>query len=164
MAWHRAGSSLLHQPPICRFYNRLCAWADPNDFNHEQCQRTFDCGKSGNDLFSLQWRHNERDGVSNHHPHDCLLNRLFRRRWKKTSKPRVTGLCAGNSPVTGEFPTQSASDAENVSIWWRHHVGVYRWIRDLANSGLCESVPGGKRDTILQPGFYSQRVVHVRSR
>ena len=27
----------------------------------------------------------------------------------------------GNSPVTGEFPAQTASDAENVSIWWRHH-------------------------------------------
>ena len=45
-----------------------------------------------------------------------------RRRSKKTSKLRVTGLCAGNSPVTGEFPAQRASNAENVSIWWRHHV------------------------------------------
>ena len=52
---------------------------------------------------------------------DCLLNRLFRRRSKKTSKLRVTGLCAGNPPVTGEFPSQMASYAENVSIWWRHH-------------------------------------------
>ena len=52
----------------------------------------------------------------------CLLNRLFRRKSKKTSKLRVTGLCAGNSPGTGEFPAQMASDAENVSIWWRHHV------------------------------------------
>ena len=43
--------------------------------------------------------------------------------WKKTSKLRVTGLCAGNSPVTDEFPTQRASNAENVSIWWRHHGG-----------------------------------------
>ena len=51
----------------------------------------------------------------------CLLNRLFRRRSKKTSKLRVTGLCEGNSPVTGEFPTQRASNAENGSIWWRHH-------------------------------------------
>ena len=42
---------------------------------------------------TLQWRHNGRDGVSNHQPHDCLLNRLFRRRSKKTSKLRVTGLC-----------------------------------------------------------------------
>ena len=47
---------------------------------------------------ALHWRHNEHDCVSNHQPHDCLLNRLFRRRSKKTSKPRVTGLCAGNSP------------------------------------------------------------------
>ena len=31
-------------------------------------------------------------------------------------------LCAGNSPVTGEFPAQMASNAEKVSMWWRHHV------------------------------------------
>ena len=60
--------------------------------------------------------------VSNHQPPDCLLNRLFRRWSKKASKLRVTGLCAGNSPETGEFPAQMASNAENVSIWWRHHV------------------------------------------
>ena len=70
---------------------------------------------------SLQWRHNGLDGVSNHQPHQCLLNRLFGRRSKKTPKLRVTGLCVGNSPGTGEFPTQMASNAENVSIWWRHH-------------------------------------------
>ena len=69
----------------------------------------------------LQWRHNGRDSLSNHQPHDCLLYRLFRRRSKKTSKLRVTGLCVGNSPGTGEFPAQMASYAENVSIWWRHH-------------------------------------------
>ena len=49
---------------------------------------------------------------------------LFRRSSKKTSKLRVTGLCEGNSPVTGEFPAQMASDAENVSIWWRHHAST----------------------------------------
>ena len=47
---------------------------------------------------SLRWRHNDHDGVSNHQPHHCLLNCLFGRRSKKTSKLRVTGLCAGNSP------------------------------------------------------------------
>ena len=51
--------------------------------------------------------------ASQNQPHDCLLNRLFRRRSKKTSKLRVTGLCAGNSPVTGEFPAQMVSNAEN---------------------------------------------------
>ena len=69
----------------------------------------------------LQWRHNGSDNVSNHKPHDCLLNRLFRRRSKKTSKLRVSGLCAVNSPGTGEFPAQMAIYAEKVSIWWRHH-------------------------------------------
>ena len=79
----------------------------------------------------LLWRHNGRDGVSNHQPRDCLLNPSFRRRSKKTSKLRVPGLCAGNSPVTGEFPAQKASDAENVSSWWRHHVMNYLWRKCL---------------------------------
>ena len=70
---------------------------------------------------SLQWRHNVRDGIYNHQPRNCLLNRLLRRKSKKTSKFRITALCAGNSPVTGEFPAQRASNAEKVSIWWRHH-------------------------------------------
>ena len=70
---------------------------------------------------TLLWRHNGRDGVSNQQSPDCILNWSFGRRSKKTSKHRVTGLCAGNSPVTGEFPAQMTSNAENVFIWWRHH-------------------------------------------
>ena len=73
---------------------------------------------------SLRWRHNELDGVSNHQSHDCLLKRLFRRRSKKILKLHVTGLCEVNSPVTGELPAQIGSNAENVSIWWRHHDSV----------------------------------------
>ena len=52
---------------------------------------------------SLQWRHNERDGVPNHHPHDLLFNRLFRRR----AKLRVISLYEVNSrwPRTiGQLP------------------------------------------------------------
>ena len=93
---------------------------------------------------SLQWRRNERDGVSNHKRLGCLLNRLFRRRSKKTSKLRVTGLCEGNSQVTGEFPVQRNSNAENVSIWWCHHVrwkmyrsrGVVLLLSELSSSSL----------------------------
>ena len=44
-----------------------------------------------------------------------------RRTSKIISKLCVTGLCAGNSPEIGEFPAQMACNAENVSIWWRHH-------------------------------------------
>ena len=72
-------------------------------------------------ILPVQWRHDGCDSVSNHQPHDCLLNGLFGRKSKKTWKLCVTGLCAGNSPGTGEFPAQMASNAENVSIWWRHH-------------------------------------------
>ena len=72
--------------------------------------------------FTLQWHHNEHNGISNRQHLDCLLNRLFRRRSKKTSKLHVTGLCDGNPPVTSGFPSQRVSNTENVSIWWRHHV------------------------------------------
>ena len=79
----------------------------------QQCRKGFHALTSS----SLLWRHNGHDGVSNHQPHDCLLNRIFRHISKKTPKLHVTGLCAG----AGEFPTQMVSNAENFSIWWRHH-------------------------------------------
>ena len=69
-------------------------------------------------MHTLQWCHNGHNGISNHQPHNYLLNHLFRCRPKKISKFRVTGLCAGHSTVTGEFPVQRASNTENVSIWW----------------------------------------------
>ena len=92
---------------------------------------------------SLQWRHNGDDCVSNHQPHDCLLNRLFRRRSKNTSKRRVTGLCEGNSPVTDEFPAQWAGSAENVSIWWRHHENI-RIIRGMLSIARVLNKPSTK--------------------
>ena len=92
---------------------------------------------------SLLRRHNGRDVVSNHQPHCCLLNRLFRRWSKKTSKFRVTGLCAGISQEIGEFPAQRASNAENVSIWWRHHVLLSRYILTI------HPLPG--KPLLLQP-------------
>ena len=87
---------------------------------------------------SLRWRHNGHDGISNHQPHDCLLNRLFRCWLKKTPKLRVTGLCAGNSPGTGEFPAQMARNAENVSTSWHQHkefgwIWLNRWHVSVRN-------------------------------
>ena len=49
-------------------------------------------------------------------------------------KLRVTDLCAENSPVTGEIPEQTASNTENVSIWWRRHdtCPIYsQWLHSL---------------------------------
>ena len=80
--------------------------------------------------FSLQWRHNEHRGVSDHLRIDCLLSRLFKRRSNKISKLRVTGLCE-------EFPAQRASNAETDSIWWRHHDAVTCYIK-CAQMGINE--------------------------
>ena len=65
--------------------------------------------------------YNVRDSVSNLRRLDCLFNRLFSRRSKKSSELRITCLCDGNPPVTGGFPSQRASNAENISIWWCHY-------------------------------------------
>ena len=73
---------------------------------------------------SLQWRHNERDGVSNHQPRYCLLKRLFRRRSKKTSKLRVTGLCEGNYPVT---PHKGPVKTRKMFSFRSRHHDVKRW-------------------------------------
>ena len=67
-------------------------------------------------IFPLQWRHNERYGVSNHQSRHCLLNRLFRRRSKKTSKLRVTGHLCGEFTGPGWIPRTKASNAENFPI------------------------------------------------
>ena len=97
---------------------------------------------------------NERHGVSNHRRLDCLYNRLFRRRSKKTSKLHVTGLCEGKSTMTGEFPAQSASNTESVSIsYWpfQSSLDCYMFF-EQGNAGSLRSLsascfsvfPGGK--------------------
>ena len=120
-------ASMRHQTST-----RLCDFCNQWIFSFYETGKTvINCSESTSQQSSserrrsdtlLQWRHNDHDGDSNHQPHDCLLTVYSRRGSKKASKLRVTGLCAGNSPETGEFPAQMASIAENVSIWWRHHV------------------------------------------
>ena len=113
--------SLTHCSQVTPYVNTgLCEANSPVNSSHKWpvTRTTF-----SNFLESLRWRHNDQDGVSNHQPRHCLLNCLFGRRPKKTSMLRVTGLWPG----TGEFPAQMASNAENVSIWWRHHVKLYEF-------------------------------------
>ena len=52
---------------------------------------------------------------------------------RKHKKLRITGLCAGNSPETGEFPSQMANNAQKISIWWRHHQFYQSGMYILAN-------------------------------
>ena len=109
----------LHEGPIKMSFNFVVvlAWAKcwtNSRFTGNLRHRNAHVMSQAN--LPLQWRQNGCDGVSNHQPHHCLLNRLFRSRSKKTSKLRLTGLCVGNSPITSEFPVQMASNAENVSV------------------------------------------------
>ena len=106
---------------------------------------------------TLQWRHNDHDGVSNHQPHDCLLNRLFICRSKKTSKLRVTGLCVGKSPMIGAFPAQRASNAEIVFIWWRHQEVT------PVQAGLLSTGPQGRYFSEISNEFrwFSFRKMHL---
>ena len=90
---------------MCAFLLFLCDQLQ-TDFTHGLQDYFTDTRQS----YALLWRHNGRGSVSNHQPHGCLLNRLFRRRSKKISKLCVTGLCAGNSPGTGEFPALMARE------------------------------------------------------
>ena len=80
-------------------------------------------GQTGNKPFlnkSLQWRQNDRDGVSNHQAHEYLFKAQIQENIKA---PRPRPLW-GEFTVTGEFPTQRVSKVEKVSIWWRHHVMI----------------------------------------
>ena len=84
---------------------------------------------------------------------------------KKTSKLRVTGICAGNSPATGEFPAQRASNAENVSIWWRHHTVLSPLVLRLAHSGRNMSISWLLMSWVLEsPGHQQLVIEYVISR
>ena len=128
-------SSGLSRQLLTRMPQLLTSWCEKSLSNTLTCEIKL--------LSTLQWRHNERNGVSNHQSHQCLLNHLFGRRSKKTSTFRDTCLCTGNSSVTSEFPAQRASNAENVPIWFFHHVTLFcrkacvHWIDNSVITCLC---------------------------
>ena len=100
---------------------------------------------------TIKWCHNEGDGVSNHWLLYCLLNCWFRHRSKKTPKLCVTGFCEGNSPVTGEFPSQRASNAENVNVIMTSSCGYQRLpvFRETAYLALLETAELRDGDTVI---------------
>ena len=112
---------------------------------------------------TLQWCHNDHDGVSNHQPHGCLLNRLFRSRSKKTSKLRVTGLCVGNSPGPVNSPykgpiTQKMFPFDDVIM--NHQVCCMSWVH-LSVFHRGKSLWNGHR--IVSSGDLSYRFNQIKS-
>ena len=106
----------------------------------------------------LQWRHNGRDSVSNHQPHDCLLNRLFRRRSKKTSKLRVTGLlrrkCFHLMTCDTDFKLLKMSDSRQHVRRLYYHSDVRRFVHHWS---LCEGNQRWPVDSPLKGPHYSDR-------
>ena len=93
MAWRRPGYKPSSEPMMVSLSTHICV-TRPQWANMGNLIIAIPMGIHN----TLHWRHNDHEGVLNHQPHGCLLNRLFRRKSKKTSKLRVTGLCVGNSP------------------------------------------------------------------
>ena len=111
-------------------------------------------------MWTLQWRHNERDGVSNHQPHDCLI---------KTSKLRVTGLWVGNSPVTGEFPAQMVSNAEYfhlmTSSWECDNPYFSGWTGLIGTHSITELLPAQEiplwKKTIVRSSYLQSEISYT---
>ena len=84
-----------------------------------------------------------------------LIQPFVQAQIKKPPKFRVIGLYEGNPPVTGSFPSQKASDAEKVSIWWRHHA----YLRNL------KTIFGYWAVTYLvKPGIYRAMMLLVNEK
>ena len=101
----------------------------------------------------LQWH--ERHGVSNHwHYNDVIMVATASQitslaivnstvysgaDQRKHQSPASLAFVRGIHRVPGEFPAQMASDAESVSIWWRHH-GYLGCLSVIRKSFLCHDV------------------------
>ena len=113
----------------------------------------------------LQWRHNGHDSVSNHQSHDCLLNRIFKRRSKKTSKLRVTGPGSHRGPVNSPhkmpvtrkmFPFDDViMNAVHQKIIWICHTARHQSLAIKAAVSYILTACGGK--TCIR-GVYSHRI------
>ena len=136
---------------------------------------------------TLQWRHNERDGDSNHRRLDCLFNRFFRHRLKKTLKLIVAGLCEGETTDDRWFPHKGPVARKSFPFEGVPMVAVKTWWHS-AKAGVkasfvfvrCKNIASVIMVTriniflyifwrvntflhILRQGFYFRRVVYIET-
>ena len=125
--WHSTWRIILARP-VCSLRKSFSLLFQHDQMTiHCMCQEA--CWCHCQSFLSLHWRHNDHDGVSNHQPFGCFLNRLFRRRSKKTSKLRVTGLCEKNSPGPVNSPHKGPvtrkmfpfDDVIMSGVFWNRH-------------------------------------------
>ena len=89
------------------------------------------CCKSANFLnHALQWRHNECSGISNHQPHDCLLNCLFNAQIIKALR---------HWPLWGEFTgDQGIPHTKGQQQGKCFHMMTLSCVKDRLLSIFCE--------------------------
>ena len=75
---------------------------------------------------SLRWRHNERDIFSNHQPHDCLLNRLFRQIKENIKAPRHWPLCGESVNSPHKWPVTRKMFPFDDVIMYYYRLSIYR--------------------------------------
>ena len=147
------------RPPCIKSLNALERHAR---FHHHRIGRLMKISVSTNEKRALHWRHNDHDGVSNHQLHGCLLNRLFRRRSKKTSKLRVTGLCAGNSPGPVNSPhkgpvTRKMFPFDDVIMDRRYHGDIHsRMHTRISSTRRCIKKRNGVRSPATWPWWLNK--------
>ena len=104
---------------------------------------------------SLQWRHNGPDGVSNHQPRACLLNRLFWHRSKRNQSSASLAFVRGihrwpvNSPHKGPV-TRKMFPFDDV-IMLTHYV----WCHNMET--LSTLLVFYAKNRTICGGFHSQR-------
>ena len=175
--WH----NLIVHPgsPRLKWFSRIVERNNGNDIltvsvlNMKQYLARFTCLAyyQPHPATSLQWRHNECDGLSNHRRFDCLFHAQIKENIKAPRHKPLWG------EFTGDRPTRRASNAKNVSIWWRHHMDIlfgfyklkiqqigicahcytqrihltnYAFSRNSISVGIfhgCDSIPGRRRTT-----------------
>ena len=115
MAWRRTGNTPSSEPTTIHI-NNVYMWYSGEVSQHikaEHCIHVSEKNYSGVIMGTMASQITSLTII-----YSSVYSRL---RSKKTSKLRVTGPCAGISLVTGEFPAQKVSNAENAFIWWHHH-------------------------------------------
>ena len=72
-------------------------------------------------IITLHWRHDERDGVSNHQRLVLFAQRFVQAQIKESIKAPLHWPLWGESTGDRWIPLTKGSNAENVSIWWCQH-------------------------------------------
>ena len=114
-------------------------------------------------VLALQWRHNERGGISNHRLFYCLLYRLFRRKSKKTSKLCSSALLAFRRKyfhsLTSSWDICRHHDSTSSTLYMGRHL-IYSMPGELAAATPYPTSPF-KFQPKISGSYYKESLIHL---